>query len=295
MIIANLNGQMGNQMFIYATAYAASQDYNDDLSIYKYEYDTFLKTGYALHLLNLKECRKYAGIPLQMYWNTTLRTVVKMLNRAFHKSILPSPRGNISQKVDVLSEVPNQYTPLQFDPSKSLHLIDGFRQSPLYFDKYYSELCEQFTPAYELNIETIELIHAISVEKHAVSVHFRRGDYVKIGCCLNLGYYKMAIERMQANHPESRFFIFSDDINWVKQTATFIPSDAIYVTHPEKSEPFDDIWAMSKCHSNIIANSSFSWWAAYLNTNKDKIVIAPKKIYENNNRILPVDWHIIED
>ena len=68
-----------------------------------------------------------------------------------------------------------------------------------------------------------------------------------------------------------------------------------FVDHKRKIKPYSDIWAMTKCKANIIANSSFSWWGAYLNQNVDKAVFAPKKILENNNQIIPDDWVIIDD
>ena len=122
----------------------------------------------------------------------------------------------------------------------------------------------------------------------------RRGDYVKIGKSLPLYYYHKAIGMMYNKYLTPVFLLFSDDIIWAKkqfegyQNIYFIPDFGKY-------EDYEELMIMSRCKSNIIANSTFSWWGAWLNNNPSKIVIAPNE--ENWMRsqkgIIPCDWIIV--
>jgi len=116
----------------------------------------------------------------------------------------------------------------------------------------------------------------------SVSIHIRRGDYITIkknksiyNIC-EMDYYDAAIDYIRINCLKPTFYIFSDDIEWAKQN--IVGDEFFYISD---NEPIYDLWLMSLCKHNIIANSTFSWWAASLNTNKSKIVIAPEKWYAN--------------
>lgn len=294
MIIARLNGQLGNQMFIYAAAYALAKKRNEKLCVYKYEFDTLFRTvGFQIGYLKIDKCSYYIGIPLMYYMDTTKLFLQKIVNKLTRRDVL---HFKVCRNVgyDYLLEVSNTYTPFSIDDLKEYHIVEGFRQSPLYFDDYREDLIRQFQPIYQIDSETNDCIVQIHQTVYPVSVHIRRGDYVKIGCCLSMDYYEKAILLIKKKHPELTLFIFSDDINWVKDNLNIDGLSSIFVNHNHQVRAFDDIWAMSKCKSNIIANSSFSWWGAYLNTNDDKIVVAPSKILDNNNKILPAEWIVIK-
>jgi hypothetical protein len=133
---------------------------------------------------------------------------------------------------------------------------------------------------------------------NAVSLHVRRGDYVKNpkttathGLC-SLDYYHTAIRYIYETVEQPYFFIFSDDMAWVKEHLK-IDAPCQYVDHNQGKESFNDMHLMSLCKHHIIANSSFSWWGAWLNSSPEKIVIAPNKWFANQNNIkdlLPNDW-----
>lgn len=295
MVIAHLNGQLGNQMFVYATAYALAKKTNDNLSVYKFEFD-LLYRGVGFHLGKLmldNDITYYKGIPSAYYKNTCYAFINKISDRLLKKKVFVIK--NEEARIDYLNEAPNTYTEMHVDYSKQFHSVEGFRQSPLYFEEYRLDLIKQFRPNYSVDSETSQYIKIIQKESYPVSLHIRRGDYVKIGCCLSMSYYVDAIRLMKGKHPEMSLFIFSDDIEWVKSNLDVCGVKTYFISHNHSVNPFDDIWAMSKCKSNIIANSSFSWWGAYLNTNEDKLVIAPRKILDNNNKILPSDWIMIND
>lgn len=296
MIIAKLNGQLGNQMFVYATAYAASQARNEKMVVYKFEYDTiYRKQGFQLDSLAIDPVAHYKGIPGSLYRYTLKKIIAKLVNLIFRKQIICVKSNYQDDQVDCIMEKPNTFTELVFNSEKSIHMIEGFRQSPYYFNAFRDEILRQFVPRYQLPEESEKILKRIADERYPVSVHIRRGDYVKIGCCLSMQYYQKAIRQVSITHPESVFFIFSDDIEWVQQNLKCNEYNVIYVKHEQRVRPFDDIWLMSKCRANIIANSSFSWWGAYLNNNENRQIIAPRKIYENNDRIIPEGWVVMDD
>jgi len=153
--------------------------------------------------------------------------------------------------------------------------ISGYFQSELYFKNIRDTIVNQFTldeySPYAKNIQAF-----IETNTCTCSIHIRRGDYAhhKQLKLLPIDYYNDAIEYINSKFKEVNFLVFSDDILFAKgflknQNITFINST-------EKRPPHEDIYLMSLCEHNIIANSSFSWWGAWLNSNKDKLVIAPE-------------------
>jgi hypothetical protein len=131
-----------------------------------------------------------------------------------------------------------------------------------------------------------------------VSIHIRRGDFSKKAetnlyhGILSSDYYKQAIEIISSKINSPKFYIFSDDINWAKEN--LIVPEAVYASGQISKTHFEDLYLMSQCHHNIIANSSFSWWGAWLNDNPEKIVIAPKNWFNKGPKdtqdIIPGDW-----
>jgi hypothetical protein len=136
-------------------------------------------------------------------------------------------------------------------------------------------------------------------ESESVSIHVRRGDYVnnpkvnEYHGSLQSDYYLKAIEVINNKVSDSKFYIFSDDIEWVRDNM-FGDLNAVFVKTTSDEE---DMYLMSKCKHNIIANSSFSWWGAYLNSNESKLVVAPVQWFKNaemNEKTLdlvPTNWY----
>ncbi|OAV72399.1 Glycosyl transferase family 11 [Bacteroidales bacterium Barb6] len=134
----------------------------------------------------------------------------------------------------------------------------------------------------------------------SVSIHIRRGDYLQgdnINVFVNLcasSYYKNAIHYIEENINNPSFFVFSNDIDWVKNNMD-IPN-ATFVSWNKKEDSWQDMFLMSMCKHNIIANSSFSWWGAWLNNNEDKIIIALSRFLTTceNNDLIPKEWITLE-
>lgn len=172
---------------------------------------------------------------------------------------------------NILKNVPNisnyQFTRMYWEPKFShdeIHyqenlILNGYFQSEKYFWKNQTEIKNLFFTE-QRRTSTSDVI---------TSVHIRRGDYQKFSKfhnLLNIEYYKKAIDYVG----EGKFMFFSDDILWVKEN--FVSDNFLY---SETNDEVEDFYYMSSCDNNIIANSSFSWWAAYLNKNPNKIIISP--------------------
>jgi hypothetical protein len=130
----------------------------------------------------------------------------------------------------------------------------------------------------------------------SVSIHIRRGDYLSskfvdgFSNICTIDYYNRSIDKIKSNLDLPVFFVFSDDQEWVKQN--IIIKNAFYLNHNIGKNSWQDMYLMSKCKHNIIANSSFSWWGAWLNSNNQKIVIAPKKWWNDfkQDDVVPETW-----
>lgn len=168
--------------------------------------------------------------------------------------------------------------------------VKGWFQSEKYFMDIRSELLKEFIPKKKIRISGN--LKNVLADKQSVSVHIRRGDYVKIYQALNAAYYKKAIEYLKGVYDNPVFLLFSDDLDWVKEN---IPMNGryMYVNENGRLKDYEELFIMSRCRSNIIANSTFSWWAAWLNQNADKHVIAPKKWMESQGNIVPEDWTLL--
>jgi len=175
--------------------------------------------------------------------------------------------------------------------------LEDYYQGEKYFEDIKKTIGEEFTLKKPLGPEAQAVAENIS-KCEAVSLHVRRGDYVYNNKLKNIiqplpaTYYLNAIKTIneQANNPH--LFIFSDDIEWVKNNLK-LPSPATYVSQSAIRDD-EELLLMSLCKHNIIANSSFSWWGAWLNKNPNKVVIAPEKWfnYETNvaTDLIPQAW-----
>lgn len=167
--------------------------------------------------------------------------------------------------------------------------VKGWFQNPQYFNKIRNILLKELQPKNKIKISS-ELRNILNTKK-IVAVHFRRGDYIKVGCAIPKNYYKKAFSYMKNQLKDSyTYLIFSDNTQWVKNHIDF-NEETYFVGEKESLSDCEELMLMSKCNHTIIANSTFSWWGAWLNTHGDKIVIAPKKWYlKENKEMIPKEW-----
>jgi hypothetical protein len=172
--------------------------------------------------------------------------------------------------------------------------LRGYFQSEKYFLDYRNEILDLFEPNEETKIKIDDFFSEFS-NKRTCSIHVRRGDYVGIQnyhCLQEIDYYKKSIEMIGI---DTTFLIFSDDIDWCKDNFYFL-DNKIFITGFSDHE---QLYLMSICNDNIIANSTFSWWGAWMNKNDNKKVISPKKWFGDSNQHLNVkdvycnNWLII--
>ncbi|WP_336810476.1 alpha-1,2-fucosyltransferase [Bosea sp. MMO-172] len=184
--------------------------------------------------------------------------------------------------------------------------LDGYFQSPLYFTGCEGVLRERFRPAEPLGTAAQGWSDHIGASRRSVSLHVRRGDYVSnpdtaaVHTTLGDGYYRRATELMRRILGEEvDFFLFSDAPDFVEQAFADLPRSRVVRTDPARS--WEDMFLMARCHHHIIANSSYSWWGAWLNPSPDKIVIAPgqwftseKLATTNVMDLYPEGWIILK-
>jgi hypothetical protein len=283
MIIIKIIGGLGNQMFQYSYA-RAMKERGYDVKIDISEFDL-----YKLH----------GGYQLDKY-NIDLKVSSKEENKKYYTNGIVT---KILRKIGIESSKVIKEKSLFFD-SSLLELSDnnyivGYYQCENYFKDIRDILLEQFTIKKCLSNYTIEIEKKINNSLKSCSIHIRRGDYINNkninihGVC-SIEYYKKAIDLIKSKFEKINFFIFSDDITWVKENLKV--ENATYIDSEEKRIPHEDIYLMSLCHYNIIANSSFSWWGAWLNKNNEKIVVAPKiwfindKMQKQATNIIPEKW-----
>ena len=283
MVIVKIIGGLGNQMFQYAYAKALQQ------KEYEVKIDTTAFETYKLH----------GGFQLDKY-NIDLKVSSKEENRnfcgnsSFYK-LLEKLGFNFFKKIKEKSLLfDNRFLKIE-DNS----YLDGYFQCEKYFKDIREIILKQFTINQEVSNYTKEIKNKIQNSKNSCSLHIRRGDFVNStninihGAC-DIEYYKKAMKYLEEKVVNINYFIFSDDMQWVKENLKI--ENAIYIDTKEKRVPHEDMYLMSLCRHNIIANSSFSWWGAWLNKNEEKIVIAPKrwfadeKFESESKDIVPQKW-----
>uniref|UniRef100_UPI0028D46783 alpha-1,2-fucosyltransferase n=1 Tax=Alloprevotella tannerae TaxID=76122 RepID=UPI0028D46783 len=166
--------------------------------------------------------------------------------------------------------------------------LRGYWQSEKYFKDYGAEIVSMLTPTYPMTASFLELKKQIK-STNSVAVHVRRGDYVALGICLSDVYYREALLRICQKVIDPVFYVFSDDMEYAKQLfAKFVSEQVVPVCYEGHNSTIEDFLLMKSCKHNIIANSSYSWWAAWANVHEDKIVVAPKR--ENRDDFYPEEW-----
>lgn len=282
-------GGLGNQMFQYCLhLYFRKHNIPSDLSL----------SGF-LHL------KHHNGFDLPLAFQVSLSTRSKITSTALRYSE-PLYRNKVAQAI-IRRTVPRfedqknsvfEKKEFHFLPDVLDHRDNyfvGTWQAMEYLNKNRELILEEFRFREPADMQNQGMAAQIK-NQNAVSIHIRRGDYQKqewIGThavIKDLGYYKKAIEFIETRIESPHFFIFSDDMEWVRENLKL--QRCTYVDYNRGKSSYADMYLMSLCRHNIIANSTFSWWAAWLNQNPDKIVIMPEKWLLNTEApgIFPDNW-----
>lgn len=177
-----------------------------------------------------------------------------------------------------LEQVEGCYDAGVYDARNCVYI--GYWQSELYFQNVKEKLKINFQ--FEFGEKKLQEIISLLKREDYTSIHVRRGDYLDnesvFGGICTINYYEKSIKYILDEDSSAKFMVFSNDIAWVKDNID-LPEKTMYIENSlfENYRDWYDMCLMATCKNNIIANSSFSWWGAWLNSNPDKIVIAPSR------------------
>jgi hypothetical protein len=263
MIVVRLRGGLGNQLFQYAAGKALSEHHHTDLKLDLYTYTRHKYRKYELSKFNI-DANEADRRTVHSF--TGGNPLVRLLNK--RENYFRCPRVFVQPHYhfydDFLSLPDNLY-------------LSGYWQSEKHFDPVKDLISRQFTPKTTLD-DRNQLLQREMRGCNSISVHVRRGDYASPGYAsffrvLPLDYYHAAIELMRAEIPSPVLYFFSDDPSWCREA---FRGQGICIDHNTNDDAFKDLLLMSSCRHHIIANSTFSWWGAWLNKDAGKKVIAPK-------------------
>jgi len=282
MKIIRFLGGLGNQMFQYACYKALAKKYSDvkvDLS--SFSFDT-AHNGYELEDVFDVNINKVSSFMGAAYDIKNRKWIYRKVRR-----ILSLKQYHKTEQKDFI------YDPSIFSDSKSRY-YSGFWQNEGYFIDIADEIRRDFKFKPLIDKENSKILELIK-QTNSVGIHIRRGDYVNhpaFGGICEQEYYQEAIHLIKTKIDAAKFFIFSNDIDWCIENLDIKGSEFISWNTGEHS--YIDMQLMSNCKHNIIANSSFSWWGAWLNNNVDKIVIGPKRWLNGDQNdtstLFPSNW-----
>lgn len=287
-IISHLMGGLGNQMFQYAAGRRIQVESGGELSV-------FFEDGYRLAI------RSYSLDAFQIF-----------AKKASPKDLAAvGPERRLRRRIKLLLNMPIEksvvrekqtfvYDPSLVDIKTDVYLI-GSWQSYKYVDAIRAQLMFDFR--LKEKSDTIQSAWStVAKTTCPVSMHIRRGDYANKASgfsILPLDYYKSALEFLRSKLGAFEVFVFTDDPEWAKGNLQELiaPNPMTVVSNPELKD-FEELTLMSMCRHHIIANSSFSWWAAWLNDDPAKIVTAPRRWNGLDERIptndlIPPNWKLI--
>ena len=281
MVISQIIGGLGNQMFQYAAGRALALRLGGDLAL-----DISAYEKYTLH--QGFELKRVFTMSPAIASGQDMRRMLGWQHSPLVRSLLARRPFAALRSRAFVSE-PHFHHWSGFDQLGDDIYLTGYWQSEKYFKSAVSQIREDFRFRLPLEGENAALAVRQS-HTQSVSLHVRRGDYASNpkttsthGLC-SLDYYRAAVSHVAGKVEKPEFFIFSDDIDWVRAN---LPLDFPhhFVAHNQGAASYNDMHLMSLCRHHVIANSSFSWWGAWLNPMPEKIVVAPRQWFANDNDV----------
>ena len=292
MIAMQIIGGLGNQMFQYAAGRALAERNRLPLVL-----DTSSFASYKLH--NGFELERLFAGSMTVATATDMKFILGWRSIPAIRKLLLKPNAKLFRGPNIIVEPHYEHWP-GISQTPSLAYLSGYWQSEKYFKDSEAEIREAFVFKQKMSERNSCLAEEIQ-RMNSVSIHVRRGDYVTDkstkavhGEC-TLDYYQQAIRQVAEKLDQPKFYLFSDDIDWTRKNLK-LDFPYCYVDGNFGLESYNDMRLMSLCKHQIIANSSFSWWGAWLNRNPRKIVIAPHKWFRNDNDVtdlIPQNWTTI--
>jgi hypothetical protein len=287
MIIVRLIGGLGNQMFQYAMARTLADRHDVALKLDIEDFGCYTLRRYELGDFVLraeiasKDEIRALGADIKRL--STMRRLGRRLCPSIKKMVFREKAFNFDPRIERLT--PPVY-------------LDGYWQTERYFEPNAAMIRRDFSLRLHFDPANKQMLNQIEAV-NAISLHVRRGDYVSDkktgeihGAC-SLDYYKEALRHIAERVDHPHFFIFSDDHSWVRKNIS-LKHPVTFVTTNSSDKGIFDMELMRNCKHHIIANSSFSWWGAWLNASTEKIIIAPKQWFNkaphDTRDLIPHGW-----
>ena len=286
MITVRIKGGLGHQLFQYAPAYSLAERLGQKLVLDTSFYPRQTLRGFKLGKFNIT------------YGETTEKQKLvvefcksRYINMMFRKANVPViPCGDTSYLLETQSDIVPEF----FLIDKKNIYIDGYYQSEKYFMNCRNDLLKQISITYHNEKEFLSILENINM-CNSVAVHVRRGDFLKAQndnnpnhYLLKESYYHNALRYVDEHLENPIFFWFSDDIEWVKNNFGK-KKNFRFVDLKTKNADIAELMLMKNCKHIIAANSTFSWWASWLNEYKDALHLCPAKRY-GNLHMIPSNW-----
>jgi hypothetical protein len=306
VITVSLFGGLGNQMFQYAAGKALAERHGVPLALDVSGFRHNSQRPFMLDRLSVPEAHAEPNAQGSANRFGSTNYFVRGLwrqraDRLFDRARLPKPAVVFGQYCE-----PHFHYDPGFELLGSKTALFGDFQSERYFHSIAEVLRDLFSLREPFGDEAAETYSRIATSGTSVSVHIRRGDYLNPGTAethgiLGDGYYREAIDRIEiALDKKPDFFVFSDDLAAAEQVLSFLPGSHLHFVRGDPMRPWEDMALMAGCQHHVIANSSFSWWGAWLNRSPEKVVVAPRGWFaptayrkRNTSDLCPTSWVLI--
>ena len=286
MIITQLSGGLGNQMFQYAAGLRLATHHDVHL---KMDISSFKET--KNHSFRLDSFENDASIATSREIDIIKRNAIQRTTSIFKWRY---------EKMALLEENSYAYQPIIENSERDTYLSGNWR-STKYFREIEDHVRSHFTPKKVLLEKMEPTVNAIKEMKCPVGLHVRRrgrvddpSTHAYYGDC-DVSYYHSAIDKICEQCDDVELLVFSDNLAWAKEHIKTTVSTR-FVESFQDEHPVFDMYLMSHCHHNIIANSLYSWWSAWLNEHPNKMVMAPEKWFQNSemynyiSALIPENW-----
>lgn len=271
MIYMRLKGGMGNQMFQYATGLAIARQAGTGLTLdlsnllYRNKGKDFVYRKYDLDVFRVTPTFLTSPEVLTPIMNLRVKPLSKVVRRF------------VTRGIPVINEKHFHYDPELVPSAKEGAIYEGWFQSPRYFTEVEQEVRATFRFRHDIIPESRELLSRIQ-GTNAICLNVRRTDFLKVDTlnATNLDYFLRGAAYLAERVSNPYFYVFSDDVAWCRENIK-LSHPTEFVGHEHKGFKFGNyLQLMTNCRHFLIPNSSFAWWATWLNTNPDKLVVAPK-------------------
>jgi hypothetical protein len=283
-IFVELRSGLGNQLFQFAFAYSLAKSSGRELILVPAYFDTSIK--FWVKTLLKREARRLR-LPLLLGHAFRVKTVSSDTLKNAAMNVIKEGEANKSQIQQILGNSGDVY-------------LKGYWQNPQLFSDVRDILASEIKPVFDLSRSCRD--QQGNITDKSVAIHIRRGDFLTnkaFGAC-DMDYYNKGIEYILQHVPTPRFVVFTNDKAWVTQNLRKDLDLTIYDGGGDNAD-IEEMYLMSKFPSLIIANSTFSWWSAYLNRTNSQRVVAPSRwflssaLQKNAPEMLDPSWKIFDN